>query len=98
MADLFKRHCRRWIVAAIAIVMPAAILHAALPTEPEVSGRTSFAGQLLIASPSLRDPFDRAIDLRITRLRRKIEFDPAHPNAIRTVRGVGYMFVPSTEY
>jgi hypothetical protein len=34
------------------------------------------------------------IDLRITRLRRKIEVDPAHPEAIRTVRGVGYMFVP----
>lgn len=44
------------------------------------------------------EAFDRAIDLRITRLRRKIEFDPTHPNAIRTVRGVGYMFVPSTEY
>jgi DNA-binding response OmpR family regulator len=42
------------------------------------------------------DAFDRAIDLRITRLRRKIEFDPAHPEAIRTVRGIGYMFVPST--
>jgi DNA-binding response OmpR family regulator len=37
--------------------------------------------------------FDRAIDLRIARLRRKIEVDPAHPEAIRTVRGVGYMFV-----
>jgi putative transcriptional regulator len=53
-------------VAAIAIVTPAAILfspvlHAALPTEPEVSGRTSFAGQLLIASPSLSDPFDHAV-------------------------------------
>ena len=35
-----------------------------------------------------------SIDLRITRLRRKIEVDPAHPDAIRTVRGVGYMFVP----
>ena len=43
------------------------------------------------------DTFDRAIDLRITRLRRKIEPDPAHPEAIRTVRGVGYMFVPPTE-
>src|SRR5262247_2781071 len=42
------------------------------------------------------EPFDRAIDLRITRLRRKVESDPAHPNAIRTVRGVGYMFVPPT--
>jgi len=40
------------------------------------------------------EAFDRAIDLRITRLRRKIEADPAHPSAIRTVRGVGYMFVP----
>lgn len=40
------------------------------------------------------EAFDRAIDLRITRLRRKIEVDPAHPEAIRTVRGVGYMFVP----
>jgi DNA-binding response OmpR family regulator len=43
------------------------------------------------------DAFDRAIDLRITRLRRKIELDPAHPAAIRTVRGVGYMFVPPAE-
>ena len=43
------------------------------------------------------EAFDRAIDLRITRLRRKIEADPAHPDAIRTVRGVGYMFVPSTD-
>jgi two-component system phosphate regulon response regulator OmpR len=43
------------------------------------------------------DSFDRAIDLRVTRLRRKIERDPAHPETIRTVRGVGYMFVPGTE-
>ena len=40
------------------------------------------------------EAFDRSIDLRVTRLRRKIEPDPAHPEAIRTVRGVGYMFVP----
>ena len=40
------------------------------------------------------EAFDRAIDLRITRLRRKIEKDAAHPEAIRTVRGIGYMFVP----
>jgi DNA-binding response OmpR family regulator len=42
------------------------------------------------------EAFDRAIDLRITRLRRTIEPDPTHPDAIRTVRGVGYMFVPPT--
>jgi DNA-binding response OmpR family regulator len=35
------------------------------------------------------EAFDRTIDLRITRLRRKIEWDPAHPDAIRTVRGIG---------
>jgi DNA-binding response OmpR family regulator len=50
----------------------------------------------LLETTSHRDmeAFDRAIDLRITRLRRKIEVDPAHPEAIRTVRGIGYMFVP----
>jgi DNA-binding response OmpR family regulator len=42
-----------------------------------------------------RDPFDRAIDLRITRIRRKIELLPEKPTVIRTVRGVGYMFVPA---
>ena len=42
-----------------------------------------------------RDPFDRAIDIRIGRLRRKIELDPEEPAAIRTVRNAGYMFVPS---
>src|SRR3954454_8143041 len=36
----------------------------------------------------------RPIDPRTPRLRRKIEPDPAHPDATRTVRGVGYMFVP----
>jgi two-component system phosphate regulon response regulator OmpR len=41
------------------------------------------------------EPFDRSIDIRITRLRRKVEDDPAHPRAIRTVRGAGYMFIPS---
>ncbi len=53
----------RWILAAAAIVLPAAVLHAALPTEPDVSGRTSLAGQLLIASPEMRDPFDHAVIL-----------------------------------
>jgi len=41
------------------------------------------------------EPFDRSIDIRITRLRRKLEEDPAHPRAIKTVRGAGYMFIPS---
>jgi DNA-binding response OmpR family regulator len=49
---------------------------------------------LEVTSHREAEAFDRAIDLRITRLRRKIERDPAHPEAIRTVRGVGYMFTP----
>jgi two-component system phosphate regulon response regulator OmpR len=39
------------------------------------------------------EPFDRSIDLRISRLRRKIEIDPAHPQTLKTVHGAGYMFV-----
>ena len=37
-------------------------------------------------------PFDRSIDLRISRLRRKIEKNPSKPETIRTVRGIGYCF------
>ena len=40
------------------------------------------------------EAFDRAIDNRVMRLRRKVEVDPGKPEAIRSVRGVGYMFVP----
>jgi DNA-binding response OmpR family regulator len=39
------------------------------------------------------DPFDRSIDIRITRLRRKIEGEPSKPQIIETVRGAGYIFV-----
>lgn len=41
-----------------------------------------------------RDPFDRSIDVRVNRLRKKIEDDPASPAYIRTQRGQGYLFVP----
>jgi DNA-binding response OmpR family regulator len=40
------------------------------------------------------DPYDRSIDIRIARLRRKIETDADKPQVIKTIRGVGYMFVP----
>jgi DNA-binding response OmpR family regulator len=53
--------------------------------------------QLLdLANARDREAFDRAIDVRITRLRRKIEPDPAHPSVIRTVRGAGYLFSPDS--
>jgi len=41
-----------------------------------------------------RDPFDRSIDVRVTRLRKKIEDDPTNPLYIRTVWGQGYLFAP----
>ncbi len=40
------------------------------------------------------DPFDRSVDLRVMRLRKKVEPDPEHPRFIRTVRNEGYLFVP----
>jgi DNA-binding response OmpR family regulator len=48
---------------------------------------------------SNRDPFDRSIDVRITRLRQKIESTPSKPRFIRTVWGQGYRFTsnPSNE-
>jgi len=42
-----------------------------------------------------RAPFDRSIDVRVTRLRRKIEDDPGNPMYIRTVWGEGYRFSPN---
>jgi DNA-binding response OmpR family regulator len=40
------------------------------------------------------DPFDRSIDIRISRLRRKIEKNPSKPTIIKTVRGLGYIYDP----
>ncbi len=43
------------------------------------------------------DVFDRSIDLRVMRLRRKIERNPDKPEVIKTVRNVGYVYVPGGE-
>lgn len=42
-----------------------------------------------------RAPFDRMVDVRVTRLRRKIEADPTHPVYLRTIWGEGYLFSPN---
>ncbi len=43
------------------------------------------------------DPYDRAIDTLIVKLRRKLEPDPKRPQIIKTVRGAGYIFTPSVQ-
>jgi DNA-binding response OmpR family regulator len=52
---------------------------------------------LELANARDAEAFDRAIDIRIMRIRRKIEPDPSHPSVIRTVRGGGYLFSPAGE-
>jgi len=42
-------------------------------------------------------PFDRSVDVQVSRLRRKIESDPKNPQLIKTVRGGGYFFTPQVE-
>jgi DNA-binding response OmpR family regulator len=54
--------------------------------------------QLLdLAHKGGNDPFDRSVDIRVARLRQKIEPHPDRPRTIKTVRGVGYVFVPAGE-
>ncbi len=52
---------------------------------------------LELANARDAEAFDRAVDLRIMRIRRKIEPDPSKPAVIRTVRGGGYLFSPTGE-
>lgn len=59
----------------------------------EHRGRILNRDQLLeLAHDRGWDPFDRSIDIRISRLRKKIETDPSKPEVIRTIRGVGYLY------
>lgn len=43
-------------------------------------------------------PYDRSIDVRMSRLRKKIEIDPQHPELIKTVYGAGYMFTTDVDW
>jgi two-component system phosphate regulon response regulator OmpR len=58
-------------------------------------GRVLNRDQLMeMASDRDWDPFDRSIDIRVLRLRKKLEVNPKKPTIIRTVRGLGYVFDP----
>ncbi|MBP1181013.1 response regulator [Methylobacterium sp. PvR107] len=58
--------------------------------------RRALSRERLLDLADARDPdaFDRAIDVRINRIRKKVEPDPSNPRYIRTVRGLGYIFRP----
>jgi len=59
----------------------------------EHRGRILNRDQLLeLAHDRGWEPFDRSIDIRISRLRKKIEINAAKPEVIRTIRGVGYIY------
>jgi DNA-binding response OmpR family regulator len=57
------------------------------------AGRALSRDRLLdLAPPRGDEPFDRSVDNRITRLRKKLERDPAKPELIKTIRGAGYLY------
>jgi two-component system, OmpR family, response regulator len=70
-------------------------LLAAFVTHPQ---RVLSRDQLLdLARGREAQPFDRAMDVQVSRLRRKIEKDASVPVLIKTVRSGGYMFTPDVE-
>ncbi len=70
-------------------------LLAAFVTHPQ---RTLSRDQLLdLARGREAQPFDRSIDVQVSRLRHKIEENPKEPMLIKTVRGGGYIFTPAVD-
>jgi two-component system, OmpR family, response regulator len=77
----------------LALTTPEFNLLAAFAQHPN---RVLSREQLLeLAHDRADEVFDRSIDIRIARIRRKVEQDPANPQMIKTVRGAGYIFVPA---
>ena len=63
----------------------------------DAPGRALSREQLLHATRTHEDIYDRSIDVQVLRLRRKLERDPSDPAVIRTERGVGYVFAARVE-
>jgi len=70
----------------------AQVLRAFLERPNQILTREQLFGQRDIS------PLDRSIDVRISRLRRKLEADPQQPKVIKTVYGSGYMFSAVVEW
>jgi len=86
-----RAFCLRDTAGALVDLSPMEVdLVAAFATNP---GRVLSRDELMqLAPPRDDESHDRSIDHRITRLRRKLEADPEHPQLIKTVRGAGYVF------
>ena len=69
----------------------AALLTALARKPNEVLSREDIAAAL-----GMDEAGERAIDVQVTRLRRKIEADPREPRFLHTVRGRGYVLKPGT--
>jgi two-component system phosphate regulon response regulator OmpR len=79
--------------AELALTTPEFNLLAAFARHPN---RVLSREQLLeLAHDRAGEVLDRSIDIRIARIRRKVEQDPENPQMIKTVRGAGYIFVPA---
>ncbi|GMQ77210.1 MAG: response regulator [Gammaproteobacteria bacterium] len=90
---------RRELVSPQKVLVPLSAgeydLLAAFATHPQ---RVLSRDQLLdLARGREAQPFDRAIDVQVSRLRKKIEADPGNPVLIKTVRSGGYLFTSTVE-
>jgi DNA-binding response OmpR family regulator len=93
--NLRTRRLKRQDGGAVSLTNGELNLLAALLAAP---GRVLTRDQLLEASRVHdNEVYDRAIDIQVLRLRRKIEADPAHPRYILTERGIGYIFRSAVE-
>ena len=70
----------------------AALLQSLLRSPNKILNREQLLGDRDV------DPFDRSIDVRISRLRRKLEEDPQSPRIIKTIYGAGYMLTTSVSW
>jgi two-component system OmpR family response regulator len=92
--DLSRRELRRPDGALVPLTAGEFDLLAVLAERP---GRVLSREQLLdLTRGREAQPFDRSVDVQLSRLRRKIEADPKEPAIIKTVRGGGYVFAAGT--
>jgi two-component system OmpR family response regulator len=93
--DLGRRHLESPMGEAVELSTGEFELLVAFVERPQ---RVLSRDQLLdLARGRAAAPFDRSIDVQVSRLRRKIETDPKAPQIITTVRGGGYVFTPAVE-